>query len=93
MVNILIRFIFEKDPQHADYLWKRMLKTKLTKGKGYFFFVDKVNRNIPQMYKDRGFKVRHSNLCAEIALMSDEDHSFTCVLSSLNIAKYDEQFN
>ena len=82
--------LFEKDPQHADYLWKRMHKTKLTKGKGYFFFVDKVNRNVPQMYKDRGFKVRHSNLCAEIALMSDEDHSFTCVLSSLNISKYDE---
>ena len=82
--------LFSRDPEHADYLWKRMLKTKLTKGKGYFFFVDKVNRNRPQMYKDHDFYVRHSNLCAEIALMNDEDHSFTCVLSSLNMAKYDE---
>ena len=42
------------------------------------------------MYRDKGFKVRHSNLCAEIALMNDENHSFTCVLSSMNVVKYDE---
>ena len=28
--------------------------------------------------------------CSEISLFSDEDHTFTCVLSSMNIAKYDE---
>jgi len=28
--------------------------------------------------------------CAEISLHSDEDHTFTCVLSSMNLAKYDE---
>ena len=28
--------------------------------------------------------------CNEIALVSDRDHSFTCVLSSLNLFKYDE---
>lgn len=28
--------------------------------------------------------------CTEIALFSDEEHTFTCVLSSLNLAKYDE---
>lgn len=67
-----------------------MLRTKMTKGKGYLLFLDKVNRDRPQMYKDRGFYVRHSNLCAEIELMSDPDHSFTCVLSSMNITKFDE---
>jgi len=82
--------LFQRDPEHADYIWKKILKTKMTKGKGYLFFVDKVNRHRPKVYVDRGFFVRHSNLCAEIALMSDKDHSFTCVLSSVNIAKYDE---
>lgn len=82
--------LFSKDPERADYLWQRMLKTKMTKGKGYFFFPDKVNRYLPQMYVDKGFKVRHSNLCAEIALMSDEDHSFTCVLSSMNVSKFND---
>jgi len=82
--------LFKKDPERADYIWKKILRTKMITGKGYFHFLDKVNRARPQVYKDRGFYVRHSNLCAEIALMSDKDHSFTCVLSSMNISKYDE---
>lgn len=82
--------LFRTDQARADHIWKKILKTKMVKGKGYFFFLDKVNDNRPQMYKDRGFYVRHSNLCAEITLMSDKDHSFTCVLSSMNVAKYDE---
>jgi len=82
--------LFTRDPKEADRLWKRAMKTKMTKGKGYYLFLDKVNRNRPQMYKDRGFKVSHSNLCSEILLMNDEEHSFTCVLSSMNISKYDE---
>lgn len=82
--------LLKRDPDRADYIWKRIISTKMLTGKGYFFFLDKVNANVPQMYKDRGFKVRHSNLCAEIALMNDDKHSFTCVLSSMNIVKYDE---
>lgn len=85
--------LFRRDPDEADRIWKRILKLRLTPGKGYMFFPDKVNRHRPQMYVDRGFYVRHSNLCAEICLMSDEHHSFTCVLSSMNIAKYDEWKN
>lgn len=82
--------LFSKDPKRADHIWKRMLRLKLIKGKGYFFFLDKVNRSSPQMYKDRGFLVKGSNLCSEIQLFSDENHSFTCVLSSMNITKFDE---
>lgn len=82
--------LFDRDPKAADYLWKRSLKTKMTKGKGYYLFLDKVNRNRPQMYIDRGFHVKASNLCAEITLFADKDHSFTCVLSSMNLAKYEE---
>ena len=82
--------LFKRDVDEADRIWNRMKKTKMLTGKGYYFFVDKVNRASPQMYKDRGFKDRHSNLCAEIALMNDENNSFTCVLSSMNIAKYNE---
>ncbi|HET8689496.1 MAG TPA: ribonucleotide reductase N-terminal alpha domain-containing protein, partial [Methanosarcina sp.] len=82
--------LFNRDPEEADRIWKRMLKTRMTPGKGYMLFLDKVNKYRPRMYQDRGFYVRHSNLCAEILLMNDEDHSFTCVLSSMNITKYDE---
>jgi len=84
------KHLFRTDQDRADHIWKKILRTKMIKGKGYLFFLDKVNRHRPQMYQDRDFYVRHSNLCAEIALMSDEDHSFTCVLSSMNISKYNE---
>lgn len=66
------------------------LFTKLITGKGYYFFPDKVNRQAPQMYKDLGLLVKQSNLCTEINLFNDKDHTFTCVLSSMNFAKYDE---
>lgn len=85
--------LFQRDPIEADRLWKRMLKTKMTKGKGYMLFLDKVNRNRPQVYIDRNLYVRQSNLCSEILLFNDEQHSFTCVLSSMNISKYDEWVN
>ena len=31
-----------------------------------------------------------TNICSEIVLHTDENHSFVCCLSSLNLAKYDE---
>ena len=31
-----------------------------------------------------------TNICTEITLHTDEEHSFICCLSSLNLAKYDE---
>lgn len=70
--------------------FQKSLKLKMITGKGYYFFSDKVNRQNPQMYKDRNLKVLASNLCTEIALMSDEEHTFSCVLSSMNASLYDE---
>lgn len=82
--------LFHRDPEEADRIWTKSLKTKMTKGKGYYLFLDKINRNRPPMYVDKGLRVTQSNLCAEIALFCDQYHSFTCVLSSMNVAKYDE---
>lgn len=70
--------------------YQKTLKTKAVTGKGYYFFKDKVNRASPQMYKDLGLEVKASNLCTEITLFSDEDHTFTCVLSSLNASRWDD---
>ena len=42
------------------------------------------------MYKDLNLDIKASNLCAEIMLHSDVDHTFTCVLSSMNLFLYDE---
>ena len=70
--------------------YQRAMKVKMVTGKGYFFFVDKVNKANPPMYAEHGLKVKASNLCTEITLHSDEFHTFTCVLSSMNLSKYDE---
>lgn len=70
--------------------YQRLLKVKAVTGKGYMFFTDKVNALSPQCYKDNGLDVKASNLCTEITLHSDKDHTFTCVLSSMNLEKYDE---
>lgn len=85
--------LLEAGDQDMGDRFVETLFTKLVTGKGYYFFPDKVNRMSPQMYKDLGLEVKHSNLCTEINLFDDEDHTFTCVLSSMNFAKYDEWKN
>ncbi|AWN03903.1 ribonucleotide reductase [Rhodococcus phage Peregrin] len=70
--------------------YQKVLKTKMVTGKGYLWFVDDVNRQQTEPYKKNGLRNKASNLCSEITLFSDEDHSYTCVLSSLNLDYYDE---
>ena len=69
--------------------WGQMLACKGNVGSGYQLFVDKVNRQNPPMYKDKGLKVKASNLCSEITLFSDEENTFTCVLSSENLRNWE----
>lgn len=85
-------FIARLDAGDPDAVlrWQKMMKVRCVTGKGYIFKVDHVNDQNPAMYKELGLKVSASNLCTEITLFSDEDHTFTCVLSSMNASKYDE---
>lgn len=70
--------------------YQRCLKMKMVVGRGYFWFVDKVNRKLPEPYKRAGMKNYASNLCVEIALPADNEHQFTCVLSSMLVHRFDE---
>lgn len=85
-------FIEGLDNGDLDFLdrYQTMMVMKMITGKGYFLFPDKINRLRPIAYLKHGLYVKASNLCSEIALFSDALHSFTCVLSSMNAAKYDE---
>lgn len=76
--------------QDALARYQKIMKVRKLTGKGYMMFIDKVNAQNPSMYAKHGLSVKASNLCDEIALHSDEDNSFTCVLSSMNLAFYDE---
>lgn len=71
-------------------LWSMVLKKKFESGYPYIMFTDTVNNQAPQVYKDKGLKIHNSNLCSEIALSNNEDESYVCNLSSLNLEKYDE---
>ena len=71
-------------------IWAKVLENRQQKGLPYIFFSDNVNRNKPQIYKDKGMMINSSNLCSEIALPSSIDESFICCLSSLNLEAYDE---
>ena len=80
----------QKGNKEAVKRYQRAMRAKMIFGKGYFFFVDKVNRHRPQMYKDLGLMVKASQLCSEIFLHSSLEYTYTCVLSWMNISKYDE---
>ncbi len=85
-------FIKRLESKDLDALrrFQKAMKMKMITGKGYFCFIDKINDKRPQMYKDLGLFVKASNLCDEITLFADKDHTFTCVLSSKNVARWDE---
>lgn len=90
--NISDKFIakLNSDDEDAIRRYQKVLKVKMITGKGYFFFVDKANRHIPDTYLSNNLDIKASNLCTEIMLHSSEDYTFTCVLSSMNVARYDE---
>ncbi len=71
-------------------IWAKVLESRQQKGLPYIFFSDNINRNKPQVYKDQNMRIYASNLCSEIMLPSNEEESFICCLSSMNLELYDE---
>lgn len=71
-------------------VWAKVLRRRKELGVPYIVFHGNMNRNKPDVYKDKGMEIKASNLCSEIALPSTEDETFVCVLSSVNLEKYDE---
>ena len=70
--------------------WGKLLQKRKATGEPYIMYKGNVNKNNPAAYKDNALKVFMTNICSEIVLHTDENHSFVCCLSSLNLAKYHE---
>ena len=70
--------------------WGKLLQKRKATGEPYIMYKGNVNKNNPSSYKDNALKVFMTNICSEIVLHTDENHSFVCCLSSLNLAKYHE---
>ena len=83
----------ESGDSKARSKWSKLLQKRKATGEPYILFKGNTNKNNPPAYKDNALKVHMTNICSEITLHTDENHSFICCLSSLNLAKYDEWKN
>jgi len=70
--------------------WAKVIQSRNQVGYPYIMFVDTANKNTVDVYKDKGHKIYASNMCSEIMLPANQDWSFVCCLSSINLYYYDE---
>lgn len=71
-------------------IWREVMRSRVETGEPYLFFTDNVNRQNPECYKNNSLDVKTSNICNEIYLHTDPDHTFVCCLSSLNLTRWTE---
>lgn len=90
--NVTSEFIskLEAGDTEAVRRFQKAMKMKMITGKGYFFFPDKANAKRPETYVANLLDIKAPQLCNEVILHSDENHTYTCVLSSMNVARFDE---
>lgn len=66
----------------------KMLGVKMPRGKGYFSFIDKMNRKLAKAFKRAGLRARASNLCQETNLPANHEYTFSCVILNYNLELY-----
>ena len=71
-------------------IWAKILQRRGEIGYPYILFRDNANNGTVDVYKDKNHEIYASNLCTEIMLPSNDDWSFVCCLSSINLVNYEE---
>lgn len=71
-------------------IWAKIIQRRNEWGQPYILFTDNANDGAPDIYRDKDIKIQMSNLCSEIMLPVNEEESFVCCLSSMNLEYYDE---
>jgi len=87
-----------RDPNNPDIvetvsarmLWQKILELRMTTGEPYIHYITTSNNSLPEWLKNKGLKIRQSNLCIEIMLATDKNRTAVCCLSSLNAEYFDE---
>jgi len=79
-----------KGDKEKREIWAKILTRRTQLGYPYIFFSDNANDGTVDVYKDKGLRIQNSNLCSEIMLPNNEEWSFVCNLSSMNLERYDE---
>lgn len=77
----------------AQSLWISILNTRVETGEPYIMWSDTCNSEMPEELKNKGLKIKQSNLCSEIILPTNEERTFVCCLSSVNLEYYEEWKN
>ena len=87
-VNVSDQFMKEMidGDKEKRKIWVKVIQKRYESGYPYIMFSDTVNKNKP---KESG-KIYASNLCSEICLATNNEESFVCCLSSMNLLHYDE---
>ena len=75
---------------HKRTVWAKVLQRRGEMGYPYIFFTDNANNGAADVYQDKKLPIYASNLCTEIMLPSNDDWSFVCCLSSINVLHYDK---
>lgn len=79
--------------QEKRSIWAKVLQRRGEMGYPYIFFRDHANNGAPEVYREKNLQIHASNLCTEIMLPSNDQWSFVCVLSSVNLLHYDKWKN
>lgn len=75
------------DKENRD-IWAKVIESRINTGYPYILFTDNIKKGAPSVYSD--MPIKSSNLCSEIMLPTNENESFVCDLSSMNILHYDD---
>ncbi len=76
--------------QDKRRIWAKVIQRRTEIGYPYILFSDNINNNTVDVYKDKGMRIHGSNLCSEICLPTNDELSFVCCLSSINLRHYHE---
>jgi ribonucleoside-diphosphate reductase alpha chain len=74
-------------------IWAKVLQRRGEMGYPYIFFRDHANNGAPEVYREKNLQIHASNLCTEIMLPSNDEWSYVCVLTSVNLLHYDKWKN
>lgn len=84
------------DPKHgptgrkldARELFMSLMQVRKDTGEPYMLWTDTCNRSLPKQITNPNYRVRQSNLCSEITLMTSFKRTAVCCLSSGNVERY-----
>jgi ribonucleoside-diphosphate reductase alpha chain len=91
-------FVADMDAGDEEALrrYQKAMKLKMVTGKGYFCFIDKANRNRPQMYVDKGMYVNAYQLCVapETLVLTDSGYQQISELENETVSVWNgEEFS